>query len=164
MKVLLVVESMFGNTAAVAQAIAAGLRGASAEVELVAADHAPNPAGADLVLVGAPTHNLGLPTPKSREIAASQGAEVPACGVAEWLASLGRFDRRNVASFDTAVPSVFSGSAAKQIVQRARRLGATIVDRQSFRVAGSPPVLADGELARAEGWGRDLVAKASPVR
>lgn len=164
MKVLLVVESMFGNTAAVAEAIAAGLRGASAEVDLVAAGHAPNPADADLVLIGAPTHNLGLPTPKSREIAATQGAEVPASGAAEWLAALGRFDGCRVAAFDTAVPSVFSGSAAKQIVQRARRLGATILDRQSFRVAGSPPVLGDGELARAEGWGRDLAAKASPGR
>ncbi len=63
MYALVVVESCFGNTYAVAEAVAAGLTEAGAEVALVSAVEAPKKPTGDLVVVAAPTHNLGLPSP-----------------------------------------------------------------------------------------------------
>src|SRR6478609_2180226 len=76
MKVLVVYESMFGNTATVARAIAEGCSDAGA---LVALHHVsevdPHTVDDyDLVVAGAPTHAWSLPRPSSREEAVRQGA------------------------------------------------------------------------------------------
>ena len=155
MNVLVIVESCFGNTAAIADAVAAGLRSAGAVATVSDAASAPPLASHDLVVIGAPTHNLGLPTPASRRQAVARGGSAPATGVAEWLGGVGRLAIR-VAAFDTAVPGALSGSAAKKIATRARRLGATVSGRESFTVSGSPAVLTDGELDRARAWGASL--------
>ena len=158
MNVLIVVASCFGNTAKVADAVAAGLRSRGAAVTVVDAASAPAPVGFDLVCVGAPTHNLGLPTPRSRAAAVERGGRAPASGVAEWLDAQGNLPGIRVAAFDTVVRGAFSGSAAKRIVQRLRRLRADVAGRESFVVAGSPVALADGELARARAWGVALAS------
>lgn len=158
MNVLIAVESAFGCTRAVADAVAAGLRSAGADVTVLDAASADPEAlpGLGLLLVGAPTHNLGLPTPTSREQAAKRGAQAPASGVAEWLDVLPRLDGLRAAAFDTAVPGAFSGSAAKKIARKLRGLRAQVDSTRSFTVTGSPATLADGELARAEAWGAAL--------
>lgn len=155
MNVLIVVESSFGNTARIAEAVAAGLRSRGATVRVEDAAGAPAVAGHDLVVVGAPTHNLGLPNAKSREQATEKGGHAPTAGVQEWLGALARTDVR-AAAFDTAVAGRFSGSAAKRIDKLLRTKGAKVAARESFVVAGDPPALADGELARAEAWGAGL--------
>lgn len=152
MHVLIVVESCFGNTAAIADAIAAGLRGTRTTASVVAAANAPAKPDADLVLVGAPTHNLGLPSSKSRAQAVARGGHAPASGVAEWLARRPELRGVRSAAFDTAVPGAFSGSAAKRIERALRGLKADVVGRESFRVAGTPPALAAGEQERAQAW------------
>lgn len=160
MQVQIIVESSFGNTAACAATIAAGLREAGVDVSVVAAADAPARPVCDLLLVGAPTHNRGLPQPRSRAIAARQGAESGAAGVAEWLDGLGPMAGRTVAAFDTAVPSRFSGSAAKKIAKELAARGARVTDSVSFLVAGSPPALRAGELDRAKTWGAGLAVSA----
>lgn len=157
MKALIVVESCFTNTEKIAQAVATGLRSRGAEVDVVAAGGAPDISAADLLLVGAPTHNLGLPKASSRRQAEAKGGHPQEEGVAEWLGSLPGLKNRRTAAFATVVGSAFSGSAARAIRKRLRRLSADIIGCEDFRVLGTEGPLADGELARAEQWGASLV-------
>lgn len=158
MKILIVVESCFGNTARIADAVAAGLRSRGDDVTVADAATAPSPEGVDLLLVGAPTHNIGLPTPRSREQAHEKSGRTPTAGVAEWLAALPRLPGLRASTFATVTGTSFmSGSAAKAIAKRLRRHRADVVDVQNFLVGGTPGPLADGEQARAEQWGASLV-------
>ncbi|WP_280492381.1 flavodoxin family protein [Nocardia asiatica] len=83
-----VYESMFGNTAAIARAIAEGM-GGYATVEILdvatAADAAAAPV--DLLMVGAPTHAFGLSRRRTRcDAAGRTTAPVTVdIGVREWL-------------------------------------------------------------------------------
>ncbi|WEO78794.1 flavodoxin domain-containing protein [Cryobacterium sp. SO2] len=161
MNVLIVIESCFGNTAQVAGAVATGLRSRGADVTVVDAASADAPAaeGVDLLLLGAPTHNMGLPGPASRAQAAAKGGHPVSSGIAEWLELLPGQAGRRVATFDTvAGRGFFSGSAAKAIEKRLRRHSATVAGRESFLVGGTAGPLADGELARAELWGAALAS------
>lgn len=161
MQCLVVVESRFGCTAQVANAIASGVRAAGWQVTVVTADDAPGGEGFDLVIVGAPTHNLGLPTPRSRQAALSRGGSTPTSGVAEWLAGHPSLTERTIAAFDTVVPGPWSGSAAKKITRAVVRLGGRVDGCRSFQVMGNPPALAAGQLDAAREWGAALVR---PVR
>ena len=81
MRALVVYESMYGNTRVVANNIADGLR-ATHEVTLVPVAGATGDlvAGADLLVVGGPTHMHGLSSPATRRMAA-QAAAKPASGL-----------------------------------------------------------------------------------
>jgi hypothetical protein len=113
----------------------------------------------DLLLVGGPTHELGLSRPETRLAAAEQAgyAAAPENGIREWLASAPR-GYHWAAAFDTRIDKRFvPGSAARGIARRLRRLGAVLMaDPQSFRVVGTPGPLAVGELDRARQWGEQL--------
>ncbi len=153
MTALVVVESCWGNTAEVAEAIAAGLGG----VRVVAAADAPTVVDADLVLAGAPTHMRGLPNPKTREMATKQGgSQVPASGLAEWLASATFAPTTRIVTFDTRVRSMFAGSAAKAAGKVARGRGLSVDVGEGFIVQGTPPVLEDDALEHARSWAASL--------
>lgn len=65
----IVYESLFGNTREIAEAVAAGIRDADPEAGpacLPVAEAGPELARAGLLIAGAPTHFLGLPSPRSR--------------------------------------------------------------------------------------------------
>jgi len=70
MRAMVLYESMFGNTASVACAIAAGLRG-EYEVDVRPVNGGPpappDSVEADLLVIGAPTHAHGLPSGMSRK-------------------------------------------------------------------------------------------------
>lgn len=83
-------ESCFTNTEKIVQAVATGLRSRGVDVEVIHADQAPNTADADLLVIGSPTYNLGLPKPSSRQQAQDKGGHPQTAGVAEWLTSLPR--------------------------------------------------------------------------
>ncbi len=158
MDVRIVVESCFGNTVRVAEAVAAGLRSRGATVTVVDAATAPAPDGVDLLLVGAPTHNMGLPGPASRRQAEAAGGRPPTTGVAEWLATLPPRQGGRAAAFTTVTGTgFFTGSAAKGIEKRLRRCAVEVVAREDFLVSGREGPPAEGELARAEQWGATLV-------
>ena len=164
LRALVVVESAFGNTDRIARAVAEGLASAGVDGTVAAASAAPDAPAAEgfgLVVVGAPTHNLGLPTPRSRVQAGRRGAPVPTTGVAEWLDARPALAGVRTAAFDTVLPGRFSGSASRRIAARLRRLGAPAVAREGFLVSGTPPVLADGELDRARAWGAALAGAGS---
>jgi Flavodoxin domain len=170
MTAFVVYESVYGNTRQIAAAVARGLA-VSGPVELVpVAQLKPGViGGADLVVVGGPTHAWSMSRPKTRT-AAIEGAGKPnsgltvepdaaESGVREWLAALA--DKpKSAAAFDTRIkmPAVFSGSAARRIHQELRRKGVFVFDRASFLVTKQNH-LVDGETERAEQWGRELASQ-----
>ena len=156
MRVLIVVESLFGNTELIAQAVADQLRQDGAEVELVdAASARPHVDGVDLVLAGAPTHNLGLPTPTSRASAVDRGAPPVRSGLREWIATV-EASSTPVVTFATKVAGRFSGSASKAAAKLLRRRGLSAQQGTDFVVAGTTGPLTQGETDRARKWATGL--------
>ncbi|MFI6774708.1 flavodoxin family protein [Nocardia sp. NPDC050412] len=163
MRARVVYESMFGNTAAVARAIADGLR-TYAEVELlcVAAAAEMSEPAIDLLVVGGPTHAFGLSRTRTRRDAAEQ-TDAPIAvdiGIREWLdAALPVPRGSRAAAFGTkaANPWWLPGSAARGAGKRLRRLGYELADDPvDFLVDGMQGPLAQGELERARTWGERL--------
>jgi hypothetical protein len=167
-RTLVVFESMFGNTQAIAMAVADGLRAAlDGEVEVVEVRGAPSSlAGVELLVVGAPTHALSLPRASTRADAATkaEGALVsPGPGVREWLAAVDAGGRTPVAAtFDTRIKKpLLPGSAATAARRVLRKRGVRCVDRQSFWVTDLAGPLRDGERERARRWGVELAGAAT---
>lgn len=157
MHAVVVIESCFGNTSQVADAITDGLRCSGVEVQTYASASAPRRLSADLVLVGAPTHNMGLPTTASRGQANQKGGDAPTTGVREWLDDVEALDGR-VVTFSTTTGGFMAGSAGKAIVKALRRRRISAEHGADFTVRGTPGPMADGELERARVWGRTLAA------
>jgi hypothetical protein len=120
---LVVVESMFGNTRAVADAVAAGLSEA-VPTTVVDVAAAPDTVFAQLLVVGGPTHAFGMSRSGTRDAAVAQGAgpEHSVTGIREWTGRLGRHDLADVAAFDTRIRRRgVPGSAARSALRRRRR-------------------------------------------
>jgi hypothetical protein len=169
MTVLVVFESMFGNTKVIADAVAEGLAG-HLPVEQVEVGVAPTVIGGEveLLVVGGPTHAFGLSRSGTRQSAAEQadGDLVSAgIGLREWLGALhkGPADVA-VAAFDTRISKPrLPGSAAAAADKRLRRLGFRVVaPSTSFYVRGTTGPLLDGEAERARRWGEELAAELRP--
>jgi hypothetical protein len=169
-RALVVYESMYGNTQVIAGNIADGLRG-DYEVTLVPVAEATAElvAGADLLVVGAPTHMHGLPSASSRRMAAQAAAKegsglrvVPGAdgpGMGNWLRGLDRLDGL-AAAFDTRLNGVpvFTGRASRPIARLLKRHGRRLVAASESFMVGSQNTLLDGETARARRWGMTLGA------
>ncbi|MBF6129859.1 flavodoxin domain-containing protein [Nocardia brasiliensis] len=163
MRSRVVYESMFGNTAAIAEAIAEGL-GKFGTVEVInvsAAANVPAPT-VDLLVVGAPTHAFGLSRRKTRLDAAThtEAPIVVEIGIREWLdAALGVPEGRRAAAFGTKVakPPWLPGSAAHATGKRLRRIGYELADEPvDFFVDGMTGPLRAGEPDRARAWAERL--------
>lgn len=165
MRALVVYESMFGNTQTIATAIAEGLS-QHAAVELVEVGVAPAAVGDDLglLLVGGPTHALGMTRPSTRRDAADQSAAPVVSariGLREWLEQAPAAPTTiAAATFGTKIDKPWvPGSAARSAEKRLRKLGFRITaPAEDFAVTGvSGPLLA-GEAERAREWGATLGA------
>lgn len=161
MRALVMYESIWGNTEAIARAVAAGI---GHDVEIVSTDDAPPtlPDDVDLVVVGGPTHAFSMSSMTTRESARQQGAaSIPLRGIREWLEGLPAPTRRvRVATFDTrTVAPRLPGSAAKKAMKRLVALGLEPAAKpETFGVHGYDGPLADGEEERANAWGASLAA------
>lgn len=165
MKVLIVFESMFGNTETLARDVADGLAAAGARVAVadVRRVRPEDLRSCDLLVVGAPTHAFSLSRPNTRQDAVRQGAEASRAelGVREWLLGLGRFvdadgTRPATIAFDTRIEKArhLPGSAARRATRLLRAQGFPTVDRPaSFYVIGVKGPVARGEHERARQWG-----------
>lgn len=164
MTALVVSESCFGNTRRVAEAIAAGLanRLGNGAVSLVDAASAPAelPEEIDLVVIGAPTHNLTLPGPSTRRQAVAKGGVANGSGVREWIQRLTPRPDLRVVTFDTSVPSRLTlGNATRSAARALKRRGFRgVVRGPSFYVGGVAGPLNDGEEQRARTWGETLAS------
>lgn len=173
MKVLIVFESMFGNTAALARDVMAGLADGGADVVLADVASAPGPEllGCDLLVLAAPTHALSLSRPESRAEAVRKGADPAraATGLREWLATLDATSSAtspgpSIAVFGTRVHKArhLPGSAAGSVGRILRKSGIAVVDRVSFYVEDITGPISAGEHERAREWGRGLAALVQP--
>ena len=164
MQALVVYESMYGNTEAVARAIADGLRSGS-EVRLEEVGTASTTlVGIDLLVVGGPTHAFSMSRPSTRADAADKTDDPvisTGIGLREWIETLAPTAGVAVATFDTRVrrPRV-PGSAARAARKRLRDHGFRSVDPPTtFWVDGGEGPLHDGEEERARLWGADLAVR-----
>ncbi len=155
MQTVILYDSRFGNTEAIARAIARGAARHSSVTVLHAGDaqrDAALAAGADLVLVGGPTHN-----------------HRPSAGL-KALASLlsTRVGGGAAGCFDTRYrgPVLLMGSGAAATAKVLSRAGVDLVaPPESFFIVrkGSvaTQVLEPAEVERAEAWGRDVAVAAA---
>ncbi|MGW7456268.1 flavodoxin family protein [Streptomyces sp. NPDC054797] len=178
MRVVIVCESLFGNTRQVAEAIGAGVQQSrpDAEVDCVRVDEADQArvGSADLLIVGGPTHMRGMTSGLSRKIGlqsekkqaeaepekprheAEEDVEGP--GLRDWFHELLR-TRGDVpaAAFDTRGDFRFAGGAAPAIARRLRVHGYRLVaEPEGFITEDAEGPLREGELDRAKAWGTAL--------
>jgi hypothetical protein len=159
MKALVVYESIWGNTAAVARAIADGL--GDGTLALSTAEATPEAlAGVELLVAGAPViaFNLTTEATRPRPEGLAPGAPAPDLShpmMRSWLEALpagtGRY-----AAFETKVRGPF-GHTVKTIGQLAEKAGyACLAEPFSAIVGGRYGDLKDGELEKARAWGAEL--------
>jgi hypothetical protein len=168
MKTVIIYESMFGNTRVVADAIAKGLGAGNDAVVVPVAEARPELLdGADLVVVGGPTHVHGMSRASTRKGAADMArkpgsgltvdpdAEGP--GLRDWFDELGRF-RIAAAAFDTRLqgPAMFTGQASKGITRQLRHHGFHMAAGAESFLITKDNRLRTGEEDRARDWGRRL--------
>ena len=160
MKVVVVYESNWGNTATVARAIAEGL---GPDARVLATDEATGPAiaDADLIVAGAPVMAFGLPSDQVRAGLARDPGKAPTPpdlsrpSMRSWLDSLPA-GRGRSAAFETRI-RWSPGGATGAISRGLERAGyATFAKAQKFVVTGTYGPLADGEIERARRWGVEL--------
>lgn len=161
MQAIVVYESHWGNTAAVAEAIAEGI-GPGARAMPTSEATASVVAEADLVVAGSPVMAFNLPSERMRAtMATDQKAPTPPDlshpSLQTWLEGLPQ--RHGVgAAFETRLR--FSPGGATGAIERSlERAGyRTISKAGKFIVKGSYGPLREGEADRARQWGADLWA------
>lgn len=168
MTALVVYESMYGSTQAVAEAIAQGLTPAGPVRVVEVGVLANTPSGralttaVDLLVVGAPTRAFGLGRPSTRQDAARDAAAGTISfdlGLREWLDSVKMpLGGVRFAAFDTKVAKPkLPGSAAKSADKQLRQKGArSVAEPRSFWVQGKAEGLMPGEVDEAKAWGASL--------
>ena len=166
MKAIVVYESVFGNTHAIAEAVAEGLGG----VPVVTVREAVERTGdIDLLVVGGPTHAHGLATDRTRHVAvehAQEGAHVELDaaeepGLRSWLGDIRSTTDCLAAVFDTRAdgPALLTGSAARGIARRLHHHGFHVRATHGFVVTG-----AEGPAqARRAGAGAGVGREARPL-
>ena len=160
MKAVVVYESLWGSTAAVARAIAEGI-GPEARAFCTDEASADVVARADLVVAGAPLLGFSLPTEKMRAGIRTNPGRPPAPpdlshpSLRSWLAVLpsgtGRF-----AAFETRL-RLSPGSATADIARGFEHAGySQAAEPHRFLVKGKYGPLRAGELDKARAWGAEL--------
>lgn len=176
MRVVIVYESLFGNTRRIAEAIGEGVRQShpGADVDCLRVQEAdPDSVGsADLLVVGGPTHMRGMTSRMSRKAglhATEKEAEqekphheaepdAAGPGVREWFQHLPKtHSKLHAAAFDTRAAAPMSGGAARGIARKLRHHGYEVASKpQGFIIEDAEGPLRDGELDRARAWGAAL--------
>jgi len=158
MDVLIIYDTVHGNTEQLARAMARALE-QGAEVRLARVEEMArlDPDGADLVIVGGPTHKHGMSVRINDAFKAS---------------GRGALQGKKAGAFDTRyrMPAWLSGSAARGIASNLSKLGARLIaPPESFFIERDLPPegtkrrhelerLESGELERAAKWAASLLA------
>jgi flavorubredoxin len=160
MKAIVVYESHWGNTAAIAHAIAEGI---GPDARALTTDEAVGAtvADVDLIVAGAPVIAFGLPTEGMRKQIGADASKAPTPpdvshpALRSWLESLPS-GRGSSAAFETRIWWSPRG-ATGAIESGLKRAGYRVVTKaMRFIVAGAYGPLRDGELERARQWGMEL--------
>lgn len=166
MEAMIVYESMYGNTRAIAEAIGEGW-GDGAHV-CALRDAGVPPADLELLVVGGPTQIHGMTTAFSRRLAINAGLKeghveidpdaVEAPGLRGWLHDLPEVHGCRAAAFDTRLTGQpgKTGSASRGIARRLNKRGYRVEWTESYIVTSGDGPLVDGELERAHAWGEKM--------
>ena len=163
MKAVVVYESHWGNTAAVAHAIADGI---GPDTQVMATDEADvsSVSDVDLLVAGAPVLGFGLPTNRMEDAVVDAGRTAPAPpdtshpSLRSWLSELPR-GHGTGAAFETRV-RWSPGGATGAIERSLERAGyAPTGTPGRFIVKGRYGPLRTGELDRARRWGAELKSR-----
>ena len=160
MKALVVYESLWGNTAAVARAIADGI---GPDARAVTTDDASREkiADADLIVAGAPVLAFSLPTDAMRDSVATSEADAPTPpdldhpSLRSWLDALPAGSGR-YAAFETRIwwsPRGATGDIEKRLARAGYR---AVSKAHRFVVKDKYGPLREGELEKARQWGAEL--------
>ncbi len=166
MRALVVYESHWGNTAAIARAIAEGI-GAEARALSTAEATGAVVADAELIVAGAPLLGFSLPTDAVVQGLAKEASPTPPDlahpSMRAWLESLPKTAPRDAvraAAFETRI-WWSPGRASKAILQQLERAGyQPAAKAQKFLVKGRYGPLKEGELEKAKAWGAELARSA----
>jgi hypothetical protein len=160
MKVVVVYESLWGNTAAIAKAIAEGI---GPETRALTTDEAAGAeiAGVDLIVAGAPVIAFGLLSERSRDSVRANPGKAPSPPelshplLRSWLERLPKGHGR-AAAFETGL-WWSPGGASSVIMKGLERAGYRPFTKPiRFSVKGKYGPLREGELERARLWGAKL--------
>jgi flavorubredoxin len=160
MQAIVVYESHWGNTAAVARAIAEGIGPEARAMSTAEATHEVV-ANAHLIVAGAPLLGFALPTEGMLKSIASSAANDPTPpdlshpGMRMWLDALPP-GHGCAAAFETRIwwsPRGATGSIESKLRRAGRR---RLARGERFVVGGAYGPLRDGELDRARAWGAHL--------
>jgi hypothetical protein len=160
MKAIVVYESLWGNTAAIARAIAEGI---GPQAQALPTDQATGAvlADADLIVAGAPILGFKLPDENMRANIGANPGKAPTPpdlshpSMRVWLETLPKGHARS-AAFETRI-WWSPGSAAGAIERSLAGAGYPSVAKvQRFIVKGAYGPLREGELERARKWGAEL--------
>jgi hypothetical protein len=160
MNAVVVYESFWGNTAAVARAIAEGLGGGTPAVPTGQATAAALE-GVDLLVAGSPVIGFRLPNDKMREALRTNPGQAPRPpdlsqpSMQSWLRDLPK-GQGAAAAFDTRVRGPF-GSAAPAIAAGLEKAGYHMITKpRGFVVRGKYGPMRAGQLDAARQWGVEL--------
>jgi hypothetical protein len=160
MKAVVVYESHWGNTAAIAHAIASGL---GPDTPVLATDEADDSvlADVDLIVAGAPVIAFRLATDSMRERIGEDSQDAPSKpdlthpSMRDWLEHLPT-GKGHAAAFETRI-HWSPGGATGAIERGLQTAGYRRVARgRRFFVTGSYGPLRDGEIEAARAWGSEL--------
>ena len=157
MKILVVFDSVFGNTEKVARAIAEGLE-VRASVELLRAGEVQpgQLAGWDLLVLGSPTRGF-RPTEAMMDL--MKGIPPKALKGAKVAAFDTRFKADELQSAGLRFLFNTGGYAAKRIADKLKKVGGElVVPPEGFYVEDTEGPLKEGELERAARWAEKLLA------
>jgi flavodoxin len=159
MNILIVYDSLFGNTEIIARQIAQGFK--NQQVRLVHAKEATakDVEALDLLVAGSPTH-----------------AGKPSAGINDFFSRLPSGALKNIkaAAFDTGIPAAgqktflrvvikLMGYAAKHIAASLRKSGAVVLAAETFFVLDKEGPLKQGETERSMQWAARLLEKIDPA-
>ena len=161
MKIIIVYDSVYGNTKEIAQAIVQGCQG-DHEITLLKGDQSKidDLEESDLLIVGSPTHG---------------GWYIES--IKSFLNAIPENGLRNKpsAAFDTGsskenegflikfILNLF-GYASPRIAKALTNKGATMLGSETFFVLGTEGPLKEGEVDRAQNWAKMLIDKLSLVQ
>ncbi|MHB1340822.1 MAG: flavodoxin [Coriobacteriia bacterium] len=164
MNAVVVYESLWGNTAAVARAIAEGI-GDGAQALPVDGVTDVMVAEADLIVAGAPLLGFALPTEGMRKSIAGDAKhkghppDMSHPSMRSWIERVPR-GTAAIAGFETRI-WWSPGSSAKKIAGMLQEAGyRQVAAPERFLVTGTYGPLKDGELERAKAWGQTLARAA----
>ena len=154
-RLLIVYDSVYGNTARIAEALIAG-SGVERESKVYKATEAAvsDLENIDLLLVGSPTHGGTFTEPVKNYLGTIPSQRLQGMKAAAFDTSFSKETQKGLAKF---VIGIF-GCAAPKINEELSAKGATVVAEETFIVLDTEGPLQEGEVERAQGWVNGLIS------